>query len=106
MQDPTSAASLFSAWRQSSEVEQDVNTYQDAFSQADSGFDASDEPASINTWRDDVGNVQSDISEWVQTAVSYQISTATRADLDAAAAKVQTDLKTAHADIAGVQAGR
>lgn len=106
LQDPNSAASKFSAWRQSSKVEQDVNTYMDAFSQADSGFDASDEPASISTWRDDVGNVQSDIAQWVQTAVSYQIATASQTDLDAAAAKVQTDLKTAQVDITAVQAGR
>jgi hypothetical protein len=106
LQDPNSAASKFSAWRQSSKIEQDVMTYQNAFGDADSGFTAADEPASISTWRDDVGNVRADITQWVQTAVSYQISTATQADLDAAAAKVQADLKTARSDVAAVQAGR
>jgi hypothetical protein len=106
LDDPNSAASKFSAWRTSTRIEQDVTTYQDAFTQADAGFNPADEPAAMGRWRDDTATVQSDINAWIQAAVGYQISAATQSDLDAAAAKVAADLKTAHADVTLVQSGR
>lgn len=105
MDDPTSAAARFRDWRASTKIEQDLSS-QTAFAQADKNFTADNEPPSISTWQDDMGNLSSDIIKWVDVATSYQISSASQADLDQAAAKVTADLTKANADAAAVQDGK
>jgi len=106
MENPDSAASRFAEWRKSTGIEENVSTYESAFSRADAGFNASDEPASISQWMQDAGNLQGDISQWINVVVSYQISTASQANLDAAAATVRTDIKDARHDISLVRRGK
>jgi hypothetical protein len=106
LENPNSAASRFAAWRKSTGIERDVSTYMNAFHKADAGFNASDEPASISQWMQDTGTLQADISHWIYVVVSYQISEASQADLDAAAATVRADVKTARHDVALVRQGQ
>ena len=89
MDDPTSAAARFRDWRSSSQIEQDIS-YLDAFGQADAYYNADNEPTAIGDWEFDMGDVTTAINHWIQTAVSWQISNATDADL-AARAKAVTD---------------
>jgi len=102
--DPNSPPSQFPAWRQSSGVEQDVSTFQTAFSKADTFYNASDEPTALSDWRDDTSQAQTDISSWVQTAVSWQIGQASDHQLAAAASAVQADLAKARVDVTQVVA--
>jgi hypothetical protein len=104
MEDPGSAAARFRDWRQSSDAERDLS-YLASFTDADHNFTAETEPQAIGDWRDDMGQVQDDISQWISVAVNYQISTATQADLDNAAAAVQADMDKAMSDARGVQRG-
>ena len=106
MENPSSAASRFAEWRGSTRIEEDVSTYEDAFQRADAEFNASDEPAAISQWMQDTGNLQADITQWVGVAVNYQISTASQADLNSAAATVRADIKVAQHDIALVRQGK
>ena len=71
MQDPTSAAARFAAYRQNPNPTADISL-QDAFTQADSHFTADNEPQSISTWRDDVSTAQSDIGGWIDVVVDYR----------------------------------
>ncbi len=94
----------FYNWRHSTNIEQDVQTFLDAFRKADANYNADNEPAAIASWRDDMGTVQADISVWVQVAVSWQINQKTDADLAAAAATVGKDFDDVHADLAQILA--
>lgn len=102
--DPNSAAAQFRDWRSNTGIERDIS-YQDAFGQADKHFTADNEPQAISTWRDDIANAQTDISQWISVATDYQISNKTQADLDQAAAKVSADIAAATADANAVRAG-
>ncbi len=68
--------------------------------------DLEDEPNGIGNWRDDMVLATSALDEWVQVAVSWQISEATTATLTAASAKVTAAFKVAQADIADTVAGK
>lgn len=96
--DPTSNASQFRDWRKSSHAEQDVS-YLDAFKQADAFYNADNEPAAISTWRDDMGTAQSDLVQWVNVAVGWQIRTNTTDELHAAEQQFQHDMTKAQADV-------
>ncbi|MDT7685073.1 MAG: hypothetical protein QOG57_5383 [Pseudonocardiales bacterium] len=104
MEDPGSAAARFRDWRQSSDAERDLS-YLASFTDADHNFTAETEPQAIGGWRDDMGQVQSDITQWISVATNYQISTTTQADLDEAAATVQADIDKAMSDAKSVQRG-
>jgi hypothetical protein len=94
----------FYDWRHSTNIEQDVQTYMDAFKKADSNYNADNEPAMISDWMNDMGTAQADISVWVNVAVSWQINQKTDADLAAATAKVSKDFDTVRADLAQILA--
>ena len=103
MDDPNSAAARFRDWRGTSKVEQDVQTYLDAFSRADKFYTAETEPtAAISAWSDDMAALQGAISQWINVAVDWQINTKTDADLHAAADKVSASKTAAGADVATV----
>jgi hypothetical protein len=95
--DPTSAASRFSAWRQSSGVEQDVATYLNAFKQADAPYTAANEPSAMGDWRDDMSQLQADITQWVTDSVAWQIR-------DKTDAQIASDVTTINTDVAKVTA--
>ena len=76
-----------------------------AFKKADAFYTAANEPDSIGTWRDDMGTATSDLDEWINLAVGWQISEHTTAQLNADEAKVTRDLAKAQADVAAVLAG-
>src|SRR5260370_18679232 len=81
MDDPNSAAAKFSAWRQSSNIERDVTTYQNAFKSADNFYTAANEPQAISSYQDDIGTLQADISTWVTDTVGWQIQTTSNATM-------------------------
>jgi len=103
MDDPTSAAYQFSAWRQRHDpsLVNDTNS-EDAFQKADGFYTADTEPDALSTWRQDMIQASSDLGQWVQTAVSWQISEKTSLDLTSAAATVHDDLAQANRDIAAI----
>ena len=101
--DPSSAASRFRDWRQSSNAERDVS-YINAFNQADANYNADNEPAAISMWRDDMSTMQSDLANWVTTAVSWQIRDKTDADLSAAESQFNQDIKQVQSDLANTLA--
>jgi len=103
--DPNSAASRFSAYRKNPNPESDLS-FLAAFKKADNFYTAANEPDSISTWRDDMGTATSDLNEWVNLAVGWQIREKTTAQLQAAADKVTRDLARAQADVKAVVAGR
>jgi hypothetical protein len=103
--DPNSAASRFSAYRKNPNPESDLS-FLSAFKKADNFYTAANEPAAIGTWRDDMGTATSDLNEWVNLAVGWQIREKTTAQLQAAADKVTRDLAKAQADVTAVVAGR
>lgn len=72
--------------------------------QADAFYNADNEPAAISNWRDDMGNLQADLAQWVQVAVSWQISGKSNADLAAAEAKVNADFTQVRQDLQQVLA--
>jgi len=95
----------FYDWRHSTNIEQDVQTYLDAFKKADANYNADNEPTTaITNWMNDMGTAQADISLWVQVAVSWQIGEKTDADLAAAVAVVNKDFDAVRADLAQVLA--
>lgn len=101
--DPNSAASRFSSWRKTSGAEQDVQTYMNAFTAADAFYNAKNEPIdAITSWRDDISQVQADLIQWIQTAVGWQITEKTSADLQSSVSTFQKDLSKARADIEAV----
>ena len=106
LNDPRSVASRFAKWRESSGIEQDISTYTHAFRQADAGFNVSDEPLSIGNWLRDTGNLQADISQWINVELSYQMSAASKTALRAAVTTVNTDINTTRHDVALVRRGK
>ena len=106
LNDPKSAASRFVKWRNSSVIQQDISTYTHAFRQADAGFNVSDEPLSIGNWLRDTGNLQVDISQWINVVVNYQMSATSKTALRAAVTTVKTDISTAQHDVALVRKGK
>ncbi len=103
--DPNSAASRFRDYRKKSDPEGDLS-FLNAFKKADGYYTAANEPNSIGTWRDDMSLVGSDLSEWVNVAVAWQIREHTTAQLQAAEHKFEAALAKARRDIADVVAGR
>jgi|SRR5579884_161548 len=103
--DPNSAASRFSAYRKNPNPEHDLS-FLVAFKKADNFYTAANEPAAISSWRDDMDTVSTDLNEWVNLAVGWQIREKTTAKLHAAEAKIERDLAKARTDVAAVIAGR
>jgi hypothetical protein len=103
--DPTSAASRFRDYRKNPNPEADLS-FLAAFKKADNFYTAANEPAALGTWRDDMGTATSDLNEWVNLAVGWQIREKTTVQLQAAADKVARDLVKAQADVTAVVAGR
>ncbi len=99
MNDPNSSARKFSAWRQTSKAETDVS-YIDAFRQADALYNADNEPGAISTWSNDMSNAQSDLVQWINVAVEWQISAKTTNDLTAAEGTFDQDMKQVQIDVA------
>lgn len=103
--DPNSAASRFSAYRKNPNPESDLS-FLVAFKKADAFYTAANEPAAISTWRDDMDAVSTDLNEWVNLAVSWQIREHTTPQLRAAETKIERALAKARSDVAAVLAGR
>lgn len=103
--DPNSAASRFRDYRKNPNPESDLS-FLAAFKKADNFYTAANEPAAISTWRDDMDTVSTDINEWVNLAVGWQIREKTTAQLQAAEAKIERDLAKARADVTAAVAGR
>jgi hypothetical protein len=98
MDDPTSNAAKVRDWRSNSQIEEDVS-YLDAFGEADAFYNADNEPAAIADWEFDMGDLTAAINQWIQTAVSWQISEVTDAELAAADAAVTDAFKVVQADV-------
>jgi hypothetical protein len=98
LSDPSSGAYKFSHWRTSSKAEYDVS-YLDEFSKADDFYNGNNEPSAIVDWRDDMGDLQMAISDWVDVAVAWQISEKTSAELAAAESTVQSAFAKVQKDI-------
>lgn len=94
----------FYSWRQSTNIEQDVKTFLDAFSKADANYTTGNEPSAMSSWRDDMSVVQADIVVWVQVAVDWQIGRKADADLTASGATVNKDFDNVRADLAQILA--
>jgi hypothetical protein len=94
----------FYTWRHSTNIEQDVKTYLDAFSKADANYSSDNEPDAMPSWRNDMSTVQADIVVWVQVAVDWQIGRKSDADLTAAGATVNKDFDTVRADLVQILA--
>jgi hypothetical protein len=94
----------FYNWRHSTNIENDVQTYLDAFSTADANYTADNEPSAMPAWRSDMSTVQADIVLWVQVAVDWQIGRRSDAELTAASATVNKDFDAARADLAQILA--
>ena len=94
----------FYAWRHSTNIEQDVKTYVDAFSTADANYTADNEPSAMPSWRNDMSTLQADIVVWVQVAVDWQIGRRSDAELTAASATVNKDFDAVRADLAQILA--
>jgi hypothetical protein len=92
----TSPAAELIAYRQAPNPEADV-TYLTVLSQAQAAFGTASPPAVLGTWSTDMGKVHDDLSSWVDTAVRYQSSSASQAQLNAAAGVVTADLAAAEA---------
>lgn len=99
MDDPNSAAAKFSAWRQSSNIERDVTTYQNAFKSADDFYTAANEPQAISNYRDDLGTLQTDISTWISDAVGWQIQTTSNATMTKDVQTINNDINQVKSDI-------
>lgn len=99
--DPNSAASKFSNFRKSDNLQNDLS-YLDAFKQADSYYTAANEPDAIGTWRDDMTNLTGDLYKWVDDAASWQISEISSAQLKADEQKVNADFAAAKSDVAAI----
>lgn len=96
--DPNSAASRFSSWRKSSGLEQDVNTYLNAFGKADAFYNAKNEPQAIGSWRDDMGQLQSDLAQWVTDAVGWQVRSTSDVQMSQDTSAINTDIAQVTAD--------
>lgn len=94
----------FYAWRHSTNIEQDVNTYLDAFSAADANYTADNEPPAMPSWRNDMSTLQADIVVWVQVAVDWQIGRRSDAELTAASATVNKDFDAVRTDLGQILA--
>src|SRR2546426_7034257 len=94
----------FYSWRQSTNIEQDVKTFLDAFSKADANYTTGNEPSAMSSWRDDLSVVPAGIVGLGQVAVDWQIGRKGDAYLTAAAATVNKDFDTARADLAQILA--
>lgn len=107
LSNPNSAANKFSAWhrtfltQQSSLLDQPVNAYKTA---SDCYYNSHlPEPDAIANWRDDMGNVLSDIGAWGNDAVGWQIETTSNAQLQQDAATIASDLATVQQDLAALK---
>jgi hypothetical protein len=96
MGDPSSAAARFREYRQHPGPERDLS-FDRAFARADHYFTAANEPAAISAWRDDMTQAQSDLSEWINAGVSWQIREVSADKLRARETKVRSDLAKARA---------
>lgn len=99
MSDPNSPAAQFAAWRKSSGIEQDVNTYINAFNSADAFYNADNEPQAITSYRDDMSTLQADLAQWVQDAAGWQIQTTSDAKMAQDVQTINTDISQAQTDI-------
>lgn len=96
---PNSAASKFSRFRTIHRPEYDVS-YIKSFGKADSYYNANNEPSDqISRWENDMGNVQADLSAWIQDAASWQIKSTSTAKLSSDEGKFYQDINTARKDV-------
>ena len=108
LNNPSSAASKFSAWhrtflsKQSSLIDLTVNAYKTA---SDCYYNSNlPEPDAIANWRDDMGNVLSDVGRWGLEAASWQIQDkVTTAQLNQDEAAIASDLATVQQDLAALK---
>jgi hypothetical protein len=102
--DPNSAANKISHFRTGPRPEYDVS-YIQSFGKADSYYNGNNEPTDqISRWENDMGNVQVDLSTWVQDAVSWQIKSVGTAKLSGDERKFYRDIQVARKDISQVLA--
>src|SRR5258708_20496535 len=99
MDDPNSAAAKFSAWRQSSNIERDVTTYQNAFKSADNFYTAANELQATSSYTDDIRTLQPDISTWVTDAVGWQIQTTSNATITKDVQPINNNINQVKSDI-------
>lgn len=97
--DPNSAASRFSAWRTSTEIEQDVTTYINAYDHAAALYSADNTPQDLSNYELDMGTLQADISTWVQDAVGWQIQTTDSVTMTQDVQTIKKDMGQVQADI-------
>jgi hypothetical protein len=104
MDDPHSAAVRFGKYRRHPGPETDMSS-EDAFKRADRYFTADNEPDALIRWREDMLDAQGDLSSWVNVAADWQIRSKSTAQLDAAEARVLSDLAKARREAAAIRRG-
>lgn len=95
--DTNSAANRFSMFQKDANVYGSAS-YVDAFNRADRFFTAANEPQALTNWEDDTGTVQGDLAQWINDAISWQISEVQTSVLQADVATFEADLAKARAD--------
>lgn len=102
MDDPNSAASKYSAYQKNPNPCGDFSS-NDAFKKADAYYNADNETNGIRSWQTDTSQFSSDLCQWVNKGVSWQISEITTAQLKTYADKVNQDLAVLAKDVSDVQ---
>jgi predicted 3-demethylubiquinone-9 3-methyltransferase (glyoxalase superfamily) len=105
MEDPNSAASQYSAYQKNPNPCSDFSS-NDAFKKADAYYNADNETNGIRSWQTDTSQFSSDLCQWVNKGVSWQISEITTAQLQTYADKVSQDLATLSKDVTYVQSNK
>jgi hypothetical protein len=99
--DPTSAASKFSAYQRRRNPASDLS-YQDALGKADALYTADNEPQAVLTWTTDMDDMVAAFAQWVQTATSFQIQEKDATALRQAEQKVRRALGRTRHDVATI----
>jgi len=100
--DPTSAASRFSAWQQTAKPYIYQAAYMNTVNQLGHTASGSSGPGTLTTWEDDMSTVGTDFLTWVQDARSWQIGGVLTAQLDRDEQNMRQDLSLARTVIPAV----
>src|SRR2546425_3932924 len=90
----------FYSWRQSTNIEQDVKTFLDAFSKADANYTTGNEPSAMSSWRDDKVDPQAAIFLWGQAARELEVGRNADAELAASRPTGKKGFHKRRADLA------
>lgn len=102
LNDPTSPAAKYSSYNKIVNPCSDMSMIK-AFNQADSYYNADNEPTAMGDWRDDMGQVTTDICVWSNKAVDWQVKGISNDQFNTYEQKFKDDIAVAQADIATIK---